>query len=113
MKIKHNCKQCGQCCRWEGYIYVNHAELSDVAVFLKITEEEFIDRYVELEQKPRFNLKLKENGECLFLNSNNKCDIYSVRPRQCRDFPQLWRIENFDELCPGVEEAEEKGVRVK
>ena len=113
MEIKHNCKQCGQCCRWEGYIYVNKPDLKKIAAFLKLTEDEFINEYVELEQKPRFNIKLKENGECLFLNSNNKCFIYPVRPQQCRDFPQKWRIEDFEELCPGVEQEEEREAALK
>lgn len=108
MKIRHRCKQCGQCCRWEGYICVNKSELARIARFLGLTEDEFISAYVDLNQRPLFNLKLKENGECIFLNSYNRCDIYSVRPQQCRDFPHLWRVKDFDKLCPGVEGIEEE-----
>jgi len=32
-------------------------------------------------------LKKKEEGRCIFLDKNNKCEIYNVRPELCRIYP--------------------------
>lgn len=45
---------------------------------------------------PQITLKRKENGYCQFLNENNTCRIYKVRPIPCKLFPFL--------VVPGYEE---------
>lgn len=45
---------------------------------------------------PQITLKRKENGHCQFLNNDNTCAIYKVRPSPCKLFPFL--------VAPGYEE---------
>ena len=66
-------------------------------------ERTLVNQYVDVEQRPRMNLKTKSNGDCIFLKENT-CKIYSARPWQCQSFPQYWRIPELEALCPGVKE---------
>ncbi len=56
----------------------------------------------------RVSLKEMPNGDCVFLGPGG-CQVYTVRPVQCRTFP-FWRDlvespgrwENEKERCPGI-----------
>ena len=104
------CKSCeGNCCIGEsGYIWVTPKEIENIAEFLEIDKDFFIQNYL-IKVGYRFSIKEKpyKNGyACLFFN--NACSIYPVRPTQCRTFPfwDYFRDEkHFDELkkeCPGI-----------
>ena len=79
------------------------ADIIKAAVFLGVDERTFVNQYVDVEQRPRMNLKTKSNGDCIFLEETT-CKIYPARPWQCQSFPQYWRIPELEALCPGVEE---------
>ncbi len=70
-----------------------------MASFRQITEHEFIQRYTRLRQDRR-GLALAEqaNGECILLEGND-CAVQPVKPRQCRDFPNLWNFPGFEQTC--------------
>ncbi len=96
--LPFKCTECGQCCTGApGYIWVNEKEIQDIADFLNLSIKEFSDKYLRLVNG---RLSLKENlktssttsYDCVFLK-NNKCEIYSVRPTQCRTFP--WWPQNL------------------
>jgi Fe-S-cluster containining protein len=86
------CEECaGKCCTGEsGYIWVNNSEIKKIAEFLKLDEEIFKKNCLN---KIKYKFTIKEvliNGEfeCLFFdNIDKKCQIYEVRPNQCRTFP--------------------------
>jgi Fe-S-cluster containining protein len=85
------CNSCnGACCRGEsGYVWVDKKEIEDISNFLKIDSKEFIREYLK---KVGYRYSIKEievNGEfqCLFFNEKVGCEIYQVRPKQCKDFP--------------------------
>jgi Fe-S-cluster containining protein len=51
----------------------------------------------------------KKNNDCIFFNERKQCEIYEVRPVQCRSYPfweQLvqdeasWKAESLQ--CPGI-----------
>ena len=45
-------------------------------------------RYNMLDSNYRLlRLKIKENGNCIFLNNDNKCEIYAFRPSVCKIYP--------------------------
>ncbi len=107
------CESCeGRCCRGEsGYIWVNKKEIEDIAKFLDMNEEEFIKNCLK---KVKYRFSIKEifvGGEyqCLFFDYEKKrCEIYPVRPTQCRTFP-FWdrykdekNIEEVKKECPGI-----------
>ncbi len=106
------CKECGGgCCTGEsGYVWVNSKEIENIAKFLKISVEEFKQKYL-IKVNGKFSIKEKKlspnNYACLFFDTNtNKCSIYEVRPIQCSTFP-FWEFfkNNKKEVkkeCPGI-----------
>ena len=105
------CESCeGNCCIGEsGYVWVTPSEITLIAHFLKLNEEDFRKdrlrkanyRYSLLERK------VGESFECEFFDRAQKqCTIYEVRPSQCRTFP-FWehfktRISEVEAECPGI-----------
>ena len=93
------CRQCGACCRWPGSVLLETTDAEAAAAALGLTAAEFIERHAALARN-RAQLTLKEaaDGACEFLEADGRCRIYAARPRQCRDFPQGWRVAG----CPGL-----------
>jgi len=105
------CTKCaGFCCRGKsGNIWVNVAEIGNIASFLKISQVDIIGMYLipvgnRLSIKERY---VDGEHECVFFNGQERqCSIYKVRPYQCRQFP-FWEYyrgqeEELVEECPGV-----------
>ncbi len=106
------CALCeGACCRGEsGYIWVKYAEIERIAEFLELSTEDFGKMYLR-KVGHRYSLTEKQIGEddyaCVFFDTEQKkCQIYPVRPRQCRTFPFWPQFKNNeDEVraeCPGI-----------
>ena len=106
------CASCGgACCTGEsGYIWVKYREIKEIADFLELTIEEFATIYLR-KVKHRYSIVEKRMGDnnyaCIFFdNSLKRCEIYPVRPLQCRSFP-FWEIfkkdkEEVKKECIGV-----------
>jgi Fe-S-cluster containining protein len=77
-------------------------EITRLAAFQRLSEHDFIQRFTRLTHDRR-GLALKEQpgGACVFLVGNN-CTVQSVKPQQCRDFPNLWRHPDSDQLCRAI-----------
>jgi len=111
------CKECeGNCCIGEsGYIWVSLKEIDEIASFLNIHKDIFINTFL-IKVGYKFSLKEKpyKNGyACIFFE--NGCKIYPVRPKQCRTFP-FWdyfkdRVGELKKECPGVVEIGEKSEK--
>ncbi|MBQ7652677.1 MAG: glycosyltransferase [Victivallales bacterium] len=87
------CACCGNCCRWGGYVYAKEEDFPPIAKFLGITVEEFIDKYTSLApDRSGLVFSDKEDGSCVFQDSNNLCTINPVKPMQCATFPQDWKV---------------------
>ncbi len=103
--LPFSCTQCGHCCKIQGYVWMNDAEITEVAEFLGIEDHQFGGRFLRRVGK-RFSLIEKPNHECIFWDEG--CTIYSARPTQCRTFP-FWKENIADpdaweevvEECPG------------
>jgi len=50
--------------------------------------QQFIDQYLRIDEDNDYVLK---SVPCAFLDSDNKCFIYDVRPKACREFPHTDR----------------------
>ncbi len=106
------CESCeGNCCIGEsGYVWVKGDEIEKIASFLSLDEDEFKRKHL---RKARFKYSLKEikldekNYICEFFDLKSKrCQIYEVRPNQCRTFP-FWEhfinnTKEVEEECPGI-----------
>lgn len=106
------CDSCGgRCCIGEsGYIWINKAEIENLAKHLNTTIEEVGQKFL---MKIGYKYSIKEiqlqqdNYACVFFDLDKKqCSIYEARPTQCRTFP-FWDYfkENKEEVfkeCPAV-----------
>ncbi len=92
--LKFKCTGCGQCCTGApGYVWVTEVEMAAMAQFLQISLQQFKRTYTR-QRDNRYALieKKSENHNCVFLEEK-RCQIYPVRPSQCRTFP--WWKENL------------------
>jgi len=100
--IFHECQRCTACCRWPGQVRLTDAEIARLAAFLELGEPEFIQRHTRLTQDRRgLALQEKPDGACVFL-AGNDCAVQSVKPQQCRDFPNLWRHPEAENPCRAI-----------
>ncbi len=102
-----NCQSCANCCKEKSPV-VLEKEILSISGRLKISKEEFINKY--LEQAEESNDFMISRRPCPFLK-NNDCGIYDIRPEDCRSYPHLHKegfrtrligvIENYS-VCPIV-----------
>lgn len=91
--LRFTCTGCGACCSKEpGYVWLSPQEVQQIADHLRISTPEFVKRYTRKVFGRVSLLEDSKNFDCVFLK-NNRCQIYSVRPRQCRTFP--WWKDNL------------------
>jgi Fe-S-cluster containining protein len=112
--VFHDCQRCTACCRWPGQVRLTDEEITRLAVFNQLSEPDFIQRFTRLAHDRRgLALQEKPSGACVFLVGND-CSVQSVKPQQCRDFPNLWRHPDADKLCRAVprEVSEDEYVRL-
>lgn len=86
------CKKCGKCCCGDTGPIIFPRDIEPICAKIDLNAEEFLNRFcIE-----RHHNKKKEiliyflkaiNDKCIFLNENNLCLIYDVRPYQCRNAP--------------------------
>ena len=82
------CTGCGDCCKGGGNVYFSEEELLKIKEFLKLDENRWNVLTGHLIQFKKNNLSIhRSNKACIFLDKENKCRIYSVRPLQCRSYP--------------------------
>jgi Fe-S-cluster containining protein len=86
--LKFACTGCGGCCTGApGYVWVNKAEIEALAAAIRVEVNEFERRYI---RKVGIRKSLIEwgNGDCIFFHGESRtCQVYEVRPRQCRTWP--------------------------
>lgn len=114
MPVFHDCQRCTACCRWPGQVRLTDEEITRLAVFNQLSEQDFIERFTRLTHDRRgLALQEKPSGACVFL-VGNECSVQSVKPQQCRDFPNLWRHPDADKLCRAIprEVSEDEYVRL-
>lgn len=102
---KINCKKCANCCK-KLKIEVTEEDIIKISNFLEMNRNEFKENFLEKDNI----IKIKENGECVFLKFNI-CTIYSTAPLECKSFPHIhkkdfasrtWEMIDYYELCPIV-----------
>lgn len=85
--LRFSCTGCGKCCTGgPGYAFVTDEEIEQMAEYLKISPEDFCRRYVRFAQGQYALLEKWPHYDCIFLK-DNQCQVYPVRPKQCRTFP--------------------------
>lgn len=122
--LQFTCSGCGDCCTGTpGYVWVNDEEVAAMALRMEMSVDDFQDDYTR-KVGARRSLKEFSNGDCVFFdNETRQCQVYDLRPRQCRTWPfwdsNLKSPETWAqtcEECPGsgtgklyqLEEIEER-----
>lgn len=80
---KFDCLTCANCCKTLGP-RLFEKDIDRISKFLKITPQIFIEKYLKIDEDNDF---VFQSMPCPFLESNNLCSIYSVRPKACKDYP--------------------------
>lgn len=106
------CTLCGNCCSGApGYVWVTRQEVQRIAEYLRLPTNWLSKQHLR-RILFRYSLTEKPGGDCIFLRRDGDkayCEIYPVRPRQCRSWP-FWsenlRSRNQWEAaargCPGI-----------
>ena len=100
---KYLCERCTNCCRWPGDVKVSDKEITAIASFLEMPENEFIQQYTRLRANRRsLSLIDQSDGACIFLDGQD-CKIQPVKPQQCREFPNAWNFPGWRDICMATE----------
>ena len=102
-----DCLTCANCCKTTSPIFTEK-DISRIAKHLKLKEHRFIEQYLQRDDDGFMVLK---SAPCTFLDQDNSCFIYDVRPKACSEYPHTNRkkfIQLTDltlkntEVCPAV-----------
>lgn len=102
-----DCLECANCCSTTSPLFTDK-DVFRIAKYLKIRPSEFTDLYLRIDEDGDYVLK---SVPCTFLDNNNYCTIYDVRPKACREYPHTNRIKQHQllkltekniEVCPAV-----------
>ena len=80
---KTDCLSCANCCKSSPPLISNN-DINRISKHLNISTKQFNKLYVltDVNGEKSFNLV-----PCRFLNADNTCSIYEIRPEACRRFP--------------------------
>lgn len=94
--LRFACTGCGACCigRKDDYVLVNRGEADAIQLFLGLSRDWFRRRYLTKLDHGEYGINLGPDGRCPFLNADDMCSIYTIRPRQCRSYPFWPEIVN-------------------
>lgn len=87
---RFRCTGCGQCCTGDPathYVAVSRDEQKRIYRFLGISARQFRRQYLETAADDSEGIRLLDSNRCPFLQPDQRCRIYSVRPDQCLTYP--------------------------
>ena len=102
-----DCLKCANCCKTTSPIFTEK-DISRISKYLKMKDEKFISHYLQRDTDDFLVLK---TAPCTFLDQDNSCFIYDVRPKACSEYPHTNRKKfiqitdltlNNTEICPAV-----------
>ncbi len=90
-----DCLECANCCKTTSPI-VTDKDILRISKFLRLKEQQFISQYLQLDKDD--GLYMYNQTPCPFLDeTDNKCIIYEVRPKACKEYPHTDR-KNFHQI---------------
>jgi Fe-S-cluster containining protein len=102
-----DCLRCANCCKTTPAM-LTITDISRIARHLKLSESDFSAQYVVADEDGDLIIN---RTPCPFLQSDNRCSIYEVRPQACREYPHTDRKKvkqlldltfKNREVCPAV-----------
>ena len=82
-----DCLKCANCCKTTSPIFYER-DIDRAAKRLRIRPADFIQKYLHIDEDKDYVL---QSVPCTFLDHENYCMIYDVRPKACREFPHTDR----------------------
>lgn len=104
---KIDCLECANCCKTTSPIF-RDVDIKRISKSLRLKESDFIKNFLKMDDDNDYVL---QKSPCSFLNDDNKCSIYEVRPLACREYPHTDRknmvqilelTEKNTLICPAV-----------
>jgi uncharacterized protein len=104
---KTDCLKCANCCKTTGPLFTL-ADIERISKYLKLKPQQFINEYLQIDEDKDYIL---QSVPCTFLDAENYCSIYDVRPKACREFPhtdrkKFYQITNLTlnnvAICPAA-----------
>lgn len=108
-----DCLDCANCCKTTSPIF-RDIDIQRIAKGLRMKPVQFVDQYLRMDEEGDYVL---QSSPCTFLNDDNTCSIYEMRPNACREYPHTDRKKMQQILsltykntmvCPAVEQIVEK-----
>jgi Fe-S-cluster containining protein len=110
-EIYYQCQRCANCCRWPGEVVLTEEDTTRIAAFLELSLYDFVQRHTALRlNRQGLTLLAREDGSCEFLDGID-CRIQTVKPEQCRGFPNEWTFPGWRELCEAIEVRRSRSVQ--
>ncbi len=113
---KVDCLQCANCCKTTGPLYTEK-DIERISKHLRMKQADFENKFLRVDED---NDKVLQNLPCFFLNQDNTCSIYEVRPKACREYPhtdrkKIYQINNLmiqnTVICPAAFEFVESMMK--
>jgi Fe-S-cluster containining protein len=82
---KIDCTTCGNCCKVLK-TNLNKEDIQRIAKHIRTSIDSFIENFVTKNSEGEYEFK---HAPCSFLQDNNTCRIYEIRPDECRKYPYL------------------------
>ena len=108
-----NCLNCANCCKTTSPIFYQN-DIERISKYLRIKPGDFVEKYLRIDEDQDYVLK---SSPCAFLDGENYCSIYDVRPKACREYPHTDRRKMVQVMdltykntlvCPAVFEMVER-----
>lgn len=103
-----DCLSCANCCKTTGPLFTEK-DKERIAKHLRLKISDFEAKFLRIDEDQDWVL---QSTPCSFLDENdNKCVIYDVRPKACREYPhtdrkKIYQINNLTlkntEICPAT-----------
>lgn len=113
-----DCLKCANCCKTTGPLFTTK-DVERIAKHLRMKPGQFVENYLYIDEDNDYVL---QDLPCPFLDDDNYCGIYEVRPKACREYPhtdrnKMQQILNLTskniEICPAVFAIVERLKEVK
>ena len=88
-----DCLECANCCKTTGPLYTEK-DIERIAKHLRMKSADFEKKFLRIDEDQD---KVLQKVPCYFLNPDNTCSIYEVRPKACREFPHTDR-KKFNQI---------------
>ncbi len=87
--LRFECTGCGRCCVAgdDHFVFLSAAEAEAIRRHLQLSPRWFRRRYLARLEQGELVAASGPGGRCVFLDREEKCRIYPVRPLQCRSYP--------------------------